>query len=140
VKPFGATTLAVLREANRVKVLTANQLTRGRSADPRIGKEIEGLAERHGVKMDASGKALLVPETEVTGIAVPGISQKKYTARVTGQDATKLLAWLVDVQTSEKTPGVEISQLTLRPDSAPATPNGTTNWSMDIEFVRWEKK
>lgn len=123
----------------RIKGLQERQATRGLKADPRVSKAIEELAAAAGVKADAAGKPLVVPESEVTGIAVPGVTQKKYTAKVTGQDPKALLQWLVGVQSSGDTKGVEIFQLTLRPDPASAGVV-TGGWSMDIEFVRWESR
>lgn len=124
---------------DRIKALQLQQATRGLKADPRVSKAIEELAAAAGVKADAAGKPLVVPESEVTGIAVPGVTQKKYAAKVTGQDPKALLQWLVGVQSSGDTKGVEIFQLTLRPDASSA---GVVSggWSMDIEFVRWESR
>lgn len=129
----------VMAVAAKVEALREVQASRGLAADPRVGKAIEDLATAAGVKADASGKALVIPETEVTGLAVPGVAQKKYTAKVTGQDPKALMQWLVGVQSSSETRGVEISQITLRPDASPAAGAGG-GWSMDIEFVRWESR
>ena len=49
------------------------------------------------------------------------------------------MQWLVGVQSSNETRGVEISMVTLRPDTVPAGTGGA-GWSMDIEFVRWETR
>lgn len=132
-------TLDVIRVVDRVKALQNQQATRGLAADPRVAKSIEELAAAAGVKADASGKALVVPESEVTGMAVPGIAQKKYTARVSGQDPKALLEWLVNIQSSSDTRGVEIFQLTLQPDAA-GTLGAAGGWTMNVEFVRWESR
>lgn len=105
----------VLAIANKVQSLRDKQTTRGLKPDPRVGKAIEELAAAAGVKADAAGKTLVVPESEVTGLAVPGVAQKKYAAKVTGQDPKALMQWLVGVQSSNETRGVEISMVTLRP-------------------------
>ena len=134
----------VLAITARVQGLRDKQSSRGLVADPRVGKAIEELAAAAGVRADALGKALVVPESEATGLAVPGVAQKKYTARVTGQDPKALMEWLVNVQLSTDTRGVEISQITLRPDAVGGAGGGvgggTGGWSMDIEFVRWESR
>lgn len=69
-------------------------------------------------------------------MAVPGVAQRKYTAKMTGQDAAAILRWLNSVQTSDRTRGVEISVLGLKPE-----PQGTRGaWNVDVEFVRWERR
>ena len=125
--------------ADRVDTLRAKQSSRGLAADPRVGKAIEELASAAGLKADAAGKPLVVPESEVTGLAVPGVAQKKYRGEIKGQDPTAIMQWLVGVQSSTETRGVEISMVTLMPDTVPA---GTTSggWSMTVEFVRWETR
>lgn len=129
----------VLASVAKVQDLRDKQASRGLISDPRVGKAIEELATAAGVTQDATGRALIVPESEATGIAVPGVAQKKYTARVTGQDPKALMQWLVNVQSSGETRGVEISMVALRPDAALASArNG--GWSMDVEFVRWETR
>lgn len=138
----------VLAIAARVQGLRDKQSSRGLVADPRVGKAIEELAAAAGVKADSSGKALVVPESEVTGLAVPGVAQKEYRADVKGQDPKALLEWLVNVQSSGDTRGVEISYLTLRPETVAGIAGGpggvsgpgTGGWSMDIKFVRWETR
>lgn len=133
-------TREVLKVVGRIKALQNQQATRGLMPDPRVAKSIEELAAAAGVKADASGKPLIVPETEVTGMAVPGIAQKKYAARVSGQEPKALLQWLVGVQSSGDTRGVEIFQLTLQPDGAGSMGAASTGWTMIVEFVRWESR
>ncbi len=135
-----AKTRQVLAVVAKVQALRDKQATRGLAADPRVGKAIEELAAAAGVKADSSGRSLVVPESEVTGMAVPGVSQKKYAAKVTGQDPKGLLEWLVNVQSSSETRGVEISMVSLRPDTAPPGGSSGGGWSMEVEFVRWETR
>ena len=131
------TTRNVIDAVRKVQALQEKQSVRGLAPDPRIGKELEDLAQEHGVKADATGKRLVIPESEVTGVAVPGIAQKKYVARFSGQDPGTVITWLAEVLTSPRTTGVELSMITLRPD---AGQNAAGGWTMDIEFVRWESR
>ncbi|MBX3406511.1 MAG: hypothetical protein KF869_07080 [Phycisphaeraceae bacterium] len=122
--------------AERIRALQAVQALRGLEPNSRIGKEIEDLAVEEGLTADAAGRKLVIGESEVTGLAVPGVAQRKYTAKMAGQDAAAILRWLNNVQTSDRTRGVEISVLNLKPE-----PQGTRGaWNVDVEFVRWERR
>ncbi len=129
-------TAEIAKIAERVRALQAVQSLRGLEPNSRIGKEIEDLAAEAGLTADPSGRKLVIGESEVTGVAVPGVAQRKYTAKMTGQDAAAILRWLNSVQTSDRTRGVEISVLGLKPE-----PQGTRGaWNVDVEFVRWERR
>jgi type II secretory pathway component PulM len=129
-------TAELTRVAERIRALQAAQALRGLEPNSRIGKEIEDLAAEEGLTADPAGRKLVIGESEVSGQAVPGVAQRKYTAKMTGQDAAAILRWLNNVQTSDRTRGVEISALNLKPE-----PQGTRGaWNVDVEFVRWERR
>lgn len=129
-------TAELTKIAERIRALQGVQALRGLEPNSRIGKEIEDLAVEEGLTADPAGRKLVIGESEVTGVAVPGVAQRKYTAKMTGQDAAAILRWLNNVQTSERTRGVEISVLNLKPE-----PQGTRGaWNVDVEFVRWERR
>lgn len=126
----------VAQMVDRIRAQQAVQALRGLEPNSRIGPEIEALAESQGLTADPAGKKLVITESEVTGISVPGIVQRKYRAILVGQDPQAILNWLNLVQTSEQTRGVEISSLNMKPE-----PQGTRGaWNLDVDFVRWERK
>lgn len=126
----------VAQMVERIRGLQAAQALRGLEPNSRIGPEIEALAESQGLKADPTGKKLVITESEVSGIAVPGIVQRKYRATLVGQEPEAILNWLNLVQSSEQTRGVEIFSISMKPE--PLGSRGA--WNLDVDFVRWERK
>ncbi|MBX3386973.1 MAG: hypothetical protein KF768_10410 [Phycisphaeraceae bacterium] len=131
-------TQATRQLAERFRAATEGQADARFAADPLMGSKIERLADSVGLKL--SGPVAFVELPTVGGVA--GMVQRRFTARAANADPAILIEFLIGSQDRAGFPGLDITNIVLRPSGRAAGAEATHDggWDLQVDFTRWERR
>lgn len=137
----------VQRVVDEIMAYKAADQRRGFDPNSQVAAKLEDLGKKVDVKF-------IGPITDAPGSVggggggAPGMTQKKYSARLPNQDPNVMLYWIREALSAGDIPGLELQRLRIMPMPGSIDPSGGNGggggsgsgaFSAEVDFARWEK-